>query len=138
MKVQTQELTGVALDWASALALGLDFSQDMPTIEIDSHGAAWLFLPLEFGQICREHWEPSNNWAQAGPIIEREKLDVCTTPDNALWRVVDHSRKSPPVYYDKAPLIAAMRCYVASKLGDTVDVPDELIGEQNENDSRTK
>ena len=25
------------------------------------------------------------------------------------------------------PLIAAMRCYVASKLGDKVDVPDELI-----------
>ena len=25
------------------------------------------------------------------------------------------------------PLIAAMRCYVASKLGEEVDVPDELI-----------
>ena len=24
------------------------------------------------------------------------------------------------------PLIAAMRCYVASKLGDEVEVPDEL------------
>jgi hypothetical protein len=27
------------------------------------------------------------------------------------------------------PLIAAMRCYVASKLGDEVDVPDELTEE---------
>jgi len=25
------------------------------------------------------------------------------------------------------PLIAAMRCYVASKLGDEVDIPTELI-----------
>lgn len=25
------------------------------------------------------------------------------------------------------PLIAAMRCYVASKLGDDVDVPEELV-----------
>jgi len=25
------------------------------------------------------------------------------------------------------PLIAAMRCYVASKLGDEVDVPEELL-----------
>jgi hypothetical protein len=25
------------------------------------------------------------------------------------------------------PLIAVMRCYVASKLGDTVDIPEELL-----------
>jgi hypothetical protein len=25
------------------------------------------------------------------------------------------------------PLIAAMRCYVASKLGDEVEIPDELL-----------
>ena len=25
------------------------------------------------------------------------------------------------------PLIAAMRCYVASKLGDDVDIPEELL-----------
>ncbi len=25
------------------------------------------------------------------------------------------------------PLIAAMRCYVASKLGDEVDIPEELL-----------
>ena len=27
------------------------------------------------------------------------------------------------------PLVAAMRSYVSSKLGDKVEVPDELIGE---------
>jgi len=26
-----------------------------------------------------------------------------------------------------APLIAAMRCYVASKLGNEIDIPEELI-----------
>ena len=30
-------------------------------------------------------------------------------------------------YYGPTPLIAAMRCYVSSKLGDEVDVPDELL-----------
>lgn len=29
------------------------------------------------------------------------------------------------------PLIAAMRCYVASKLGDEVDIPEELIGDES-------
>jgi hypothetical protein len=28
---------------------------------------------------------------------------------------------------DEKPLIAAMRCHVASKLGDTVDIPEELV-----------
>jgi hypothetical protein len=28
--------------------------------------------------------------------------------------------------YGPTPLIAAMRCYVASRLGDEVDVPEEL------------
>ena len=39
------------------------------------------------------------------------------------------------LYYDAheghtgtTPLVAAMRCYVASKLGDTVEIPDELMG----------
>jgi hypothetical protein len=27
------------------------------------------------------------------------------------------------------PLVAAMRCYVASKLGDTVEIPDDLVKE---------
>lgn len=30
------------------------------------------------------------------------------------------------VYFGPTPLIAAMRCYVASKLGDEVEVPEEL------------
>ena len=30
-------------------------------------------------------------------------------------------------YSGPTPLIAAMRCYVASKLGDEVDVPEELV-----------
>lgn len=32
-----------------------------------------------------------------------------------------------PEGYGPTPLIAAMRCFVASKLGDEVEVPDELL-----------
>ena len=31
------------------------------------------------------------------------------------------------VIHGPTPLIAAMRCYVASKLGDEVEVPEELL-----------
>jgi hypothetical protein len=32
-----------------------------------------------------------------------------------------------PPFHGHTPLIAAMRCYVASKLGEEIDVPEELI-----------
>jgi hypothetical protein len=31
------------------------------------------------------------------------------------------------VMFGHTPLVAAMRCYVASKLGDTVEVPEEIL-----------
>jgi hypothetical protein len=76
---------------------------------------------------------PSTDWAQGGPIIEREGIGLLRVGDrlphqqwdagetdelpDTLWAVV-----SGPT-----PLIAAMRCYVASKLGDNIDIPEELI-----------
>gem|GEM_PF-2663022 len=37
--------------------------------------------------------------------------------------------------FGKTPLVAAMRCYVASKLGEEVDIPDELKTDKNEKTS---
>ena len=58
----------------------------------------------------------SADWAHGGPIIEREKMGVF--PTHGGWAA---GLQSGPT-----PLIAAMRCYVASVLGDEVDVPEEL------------
>jgi hypothetical protein len=64
----------------------------------------------------------STNWAQGGPIIEREGLTL--THQASQWA----AQTDDDVFaYGPTPLIAAMRCYVASQLGDTVDVPEELI-----------
>ena len=68
-----------------------------------------------------------NNWAQAGPIIEREGINLYFNPEDAKdfeWHAED--RGSTWYTEGPTPLIAAMRCYVASKLGDTVEVPEEL------------
>ncbi len=116
MKLKTKYLTGAALDWAVAKCEGYE------------SGCGGV-VPF------------STDWAQGGAIIEREliTLDVATTDYN---RVKDEVVQLPrPVWYavmeaggdddeivmrGKTPLIAAMRCYVASKLGDEVDVPEEL------------
>jgi hypothetical protein len=84
-------------------------------------------------------YAPSTNWAQGGPIIEREKIELAYRPrgnQNDLhgsrkpdWAAgiynekeytTDHIRGGP------TPLIAAMRCYVVSKLGDNIEIPEEL------------
>ena len=72
----------------------------------------------------------STDWSQGGPIIEREKIDLYLSTGNicaAIWenlsgggRLLAEAKGCP------TPLIAAMRCYVSSKLGEEVEVPDDL------------
>jgi hypothetical protein len=69
----------------------------------------------------------STDWAQGGPIIEREGISVAYIDDNiadGAWFAStvggDENTEGP------TPLIAAMRCYVASKLGDNIDTPEDL------------
>ena len=106
--MKTSELTGPALDWAVTKC-----ETGQP---LDTRGA---FLVA---------FKYSTDWAQGGPIIEREKIDVIRKEQWEAWMdnydpegVVDASFGSGPT-----PLIAAMRCYVASKLGDDIEVPPEL------------
>ena len=67
----------------------------------------------------------STDWAQGGPIIEREKMTVESLDTGWLATRIEH-----PAFSEEqgpTPLIAAMRCYVASKLGDEVEIPEELL-----------
>lgn len=105
--MKTSELIGAVLDWAVAKCAGVDS----------------LFEAYEVG---RHHY--STDWAQGGPIIEREKIGIAYArgcwaahPDRA-----DYPNCDTPYFFGQTPLIAAMRCYVASKLGDTVEIPKEL------------
>ena len=120
--MRTSELKGAALDWAVAGCEGYNLEQ------------AWL--PAQY---ALEDFSPSTNWAQAGPIIEREKLyvwwDYPYTDDDGNkygdhWCAEGGSEDDNIVVVygnGDTPLIAAMRCYVASKLGDEVHIPEELI-----------
>ena len=118
--LKTSELTGAALDWAVAEAGG---------VPIYRRGVTMTRMDMD-GQ---HYWQPTTDWAQGGPIIERERIDLDTCGNE--WRAVSETtfQSNKPRYYGPTPLIAAMRCYVASKLGDEVDVPlDLLIYETNE------
>jgi len=107
--MKTSELTGGALDWAVAQCEGI---------------TDWDSVDLVFRDDDFCWYEPSANWAQGGPIIERERINLDPSPDSPEWYgYYDNHGKW---HSNSTPLIAAMRCYVASKLGDEVEIPDEL------------
>jgi len=110
MKIKTAELTGAALAWAVAKCEGFAPFTDGISWIIDKAGT-WVQLP-----------KYSTDWAQGGPIIEREKIAVQFGPQ---WTAVHHKHLGR-FHYGPTPLVAAMRTYVASKLGDEVEVPNAL------------
>ena len=115
--MKTSELIGPALDWAVAKCEGI-------AGEI-TRGGFILFVkdPAENPDLfC-----PSTDWAQGGPIIEREGICLYSMDAVAPWDARIYEPDAEPWQaVGDTPLIAAMRCYVASKLGDEVDVPEEL------------
>lgn len=120
--MKTSELTGVALDWAVAKCEKLLKHQggnlELFDMELKAH-------PSSLGTV----FTPSTDWSQAGPIIEREKITIGYHNDGLRCLAIyahPHSWNTRTQEYGPTPLIAAMRCYVASKLGDEVDVPEEL------------
>ena len=131
MKIKTSELTGAALDWAVAKCEGALHPLGNVVIEGKS---LWLAVDGEAHTYMEEDVEytPSTDWSQGGPIIEREHI----TPmfDGSEWCAGVSEQVScggdpafsTRLYDGPTPLIAAMRCYVASELGDEVDVPEGL------------
>ena len=115
MKIKTSELTGPALDWAVAEAEGMEI--DGPTVITgkfyrDDEGLEWVV-----------EWEPTTNWSQGGPIIELEgiTLDFAQAED---WAAKSSTYQWA---YGPTPLIAAMRCYVMSRFGEEIEIPQELF-----------
>jgi len=117
LKTQTSELSGVALDWAVATAK--DLAVVIPCG--DKRVAVWS------GLNDPEDFHPSTDWAQGGPIIEREKLSFREERPGLHFGYIWDGAVHRLYASGPTPLIAAMRCYVASKLGDEVDVPEELL-----------
>jgi hypothetical protein len=120
MKVKTSELTGHALDWAVCEAAGM-----LKAYTQFRSGKNFLKV---WGVAANTHLHPSTDWAQGGPIIERENIGlVCQQPESIQRCAYRQTAEGEVFYhYGPTPLTAAMRCYVASELGDEVDVPDEL------------
>jgi len=108
--MKTSELTGGALDWAVAKCEGV---------------TDWDSVDLVFRDDDFCWYEPSTNWAQGGPIIERKNIGLWS--EGYDWEAKIQTGAGQWLQeWHEFPLIAAMRCYVASKLGDEIEIPDEI------------
>jgi hypothetical protein len=137
--MKTSELADAALDWAVAECQGY-FSTNGQSLEYwRSPAGVEHFLYMRNAEGHGVHWtHSSTDWSEAGPIIEREKISVwfveeyadevgkvmCKAEWYAEYRLADRPHYSAT---GPTPLIAAMRCYVASRLGDEVELPEELV-----------
>lgn len=105
--IRTNQLIGPALDWAVAKCEGNTFAGDFP------HLLASGFRSPKY----------STDWSQAGPIIEQGGISW-HCGNKSSWHAYGYG--SAENYSGPTPLIAAMRCYVASVIGDTVQIPRAL------------
>lgn len=113
MKIKTADLTGPALDWAVAKCSFIE-------------GTARSLIAADVKPY-------STSWQEGGPIIEREEIGIrrnAPCSDGRQWEASGSITAKGAGYrwgYGPTPLIAAMRCFVASRLGDEVDIPEGLL-----------
>ena len=119
MKMKTSELSSVVLNWVVAKC------------EAKRNNMSSNLTVLDLIAI----WDFSADWSYGGPIIEQERIQI--TPgyphDEYKWVAIkyDHifDKDKDAFQGGDTPLIAAMRCYVASKLGKIIDIPEELYND---------
>lgn len=149
IEMKTTELIGPALDWAVAHAVkAWESAHELfPTMTLDPRFSGVEPRPYprgEFGSMLMtcvlvpnnpfrqdpQPFCPSIDWSQGGPLIDKYKVDLFPTDPVMSKAVITPDLSEPHFYFRQfgpTPLIAAMRCLVASKLGDTVQVPKELL-----------
>jgi hypothetical protein len=128
--MKTSELTGDALDWAVAKCEGIEYTEGRCAVARCRIGADESTTHRQL------------NGRKVVPIIERESIFVLREQSGfkgrRLWAATSGASKAiglnddsvklyrDAFYFGPAPLIAAMRCYVASRLGDEVELPEDL------------
>ena len=128
MKMKTSELKGIALDYCVTLAAGVAIGAP-----IHLTFAQEFKLMHDAGDLAY-----STDWNQGGPIIEREGINLnYTTMIQSAWSATSMNDTQEFGEYGPTPLVAAMRCFVASRRGDEVEIPDELRRTEMENEYPT-
>mgnify|MGYP003452907525 CR=1 FL=1 len=127
--IKVSEATNIQLDWLVWVCAG-------GAAAYPKTASGKAFSKLWHGNSAT-YVHPTTDWAHGGPIIEREKINLEWWHMPKEW----HAETNEALRYDDKGefvdgsnfpqhgptlLIAAARCYVASKMGEEVEVPEEL------------
>lgn len=133
MKVRTHDLTTKQMSFLVSMI-------EMPhlvwgdTIGIHAHSSQ-IIVPELNEPDC---YTPYMGWDMFGDIVEREGIDIyCNVPTNrkhkdVAWRgswAAQYHRCGieSERYYGNTAIIAAVKCFIAHKLGENIELPDELV-----------
>jgi hypothetical protein len=154
--MKTSELNREALNFAVAKALGhevmlfddlfidnakrkgVDINRVMEHLAWQHDQGKYIIVEvrnLQLDQMYFENLTPTRcakeipdycgDWAKGGPILDLKKICVACPSTGDFWDARLHT--FPPKYVrGPTALIAAMRCFVASELGDEIEIPEEL------------
>jgi hypothetical protein len=138
MNINVNDLDGIELDRAVA---------ECDATEVVQHNGCLRFPDSQFVYDSSPIYSPSTNWEQGGAIIEQEGITIrkargvwhamCGEDAAAVTETVDWSKytingaqrvgvysyqilRRQQRFSGPTPLVAAMRCYVASKPGNEV------------------
>ena len=127
IEVKTSDLVGEQLAWAVATAEGLDVQLGPP-----QYGNPWRVFVRRAGEATTrvERYNPQEDWSLGGPLIDEHQALIGThqipgLTDKASARL--HYNGKACWQSGSTALIAMCRTVVAAKLGDTVQVPKELM-----------
>ena len=125
MKIKTEDLDGIQLDYAAAVATGqqVDFEADTGCLWFEERDV-WFA------------WSPSTEWAQCGPMMDRFSISCYKSVDSVSGEVFHWVGVNELVTRHRRgliahnPRVAICRAVVFAKLGHEVDIPDELAGKE--------
>lgn len=136
--MKTSDLIGDALDYAVDIARGFTFRRGIPegyiSVDPECQTAVWRRSPSgeRAGRWacmrCYERDQTSRDHDLWGRLIEDEKIDlhyIGSSWQASFYEPKWHSQTF--TQFGPTPGIAVARCFVASKLGDEVDIPKELL-----------
>ena len=128
IEVNTADLTGAALDWVVAQVEAVPVAIAAP-----HYGTDWRVYKPDFGG----KYSPSTDWAAGGPLIAKFQVALIPEAHDGMEGTEMSERWYADVYYGGGEqyttehcdtvLIAACRAIVATKFGDSVQVPKELM-----------
>lgn len=113
--VDISKLDGKALDWAVGKAEGLENCINL------TQGSQTLILDAEI-------YAPSSNWAQCGPLLEKNCIELVIGEDDYIARrCMTNKYEGTNSWFGHTMLVAACRAIVGEKFGYLVEVPACLV-----------